>query len=132
LGIPTDSGRCHVTVETVQEHFQRLRQDIENVPVVFIFTADESGYPDFVDSREVQVIVPAAFPHDSVPIPSNRSAKRATMLTAVSTDGGCLKPMITIQRKTYAVHLCEPGLAPDTVMIVHRERCFINRALFDH
>jgi hypothetical protein len=73
LGIPIESGRCQVTVEAIQEHCQQLAAEIENVPAVFIFNADESGFQDFVNAREVQVIVPAAFEYDSIGIPNNRS-----------------------------------------------------------
>jgi hypothetical protein len=79
------------------------------VPAAFIFNADESGFQDFGDAREVQVIVAVDFDHDSISVPSNRSEKRATMLVAVSADGCSLKPMIIIQRKTYEVDLFESG-----------------------
>jgi hypothetical protein len=70
-GIPIESGRCQVTIEEIQESFARLEQGIENVPAAFIFNADESGFQDFVDSQEAEVIVLAAFKHDSVPFPSD-------------------------------------------------------------
>jgi hypothetical protein len=89
----------------IQEHFHRLEEEVENVPAAFIFNADEAGFQDFVDAREVQVIVPAGFDHGSITVPSNRSEKRAAMLVAVSADGSSLKPMIIFQRKTYEVDL---------------------------
>jgi hypothetical protein len=85
-------------VEAIHDHFYRLQQEIENVPAALIFNADESGFQDFVDARELHVIVPAEFESDSVRIPSQRSEKRATMLAAVSVDGSALKPMVIIQK----------------------------------
>jgi hypothetical protein len=101
LGIPIESGRCHVTNEVIQGHFRRLEVEIDNVPAGFIFNADESGLQDFVDAREIQVIVPGEFDQDSTSAPSTRSEKRATMLVAVSAHGCSLKPIIIIPRKTY-------------------------------
>jgi hypothetical protein len=43
LGIRHESGRCHVTIEAIQEHFHRLEVEIDNVPAAFIFNADESN-----------------------------------------------------------------------------------------
>jgi hypothetical protein len=40
--------------------------------------------------------------------------------------------MIIIQRKTYEIDLLESGFTPDKVLILHRERGFIDRMLFDH
>jgi hypothetical protein len=97
-GIPIESSRCQVTIEAIENHFYRLPKEIENVSTAFIFNADESGFQDFVDVREVHVIVPADFESDSVNISSQRSEKRVTMLAAVSTDGSALKPMIIIQK----------------------------------
>jgi hypothetical protein len=53
------------------------------------------------------------------------------MLAALSADGSSLKPMIIIQRKTYEIDLFESGFTPDKVLIVHGERGFIDRTLFD-
>jgi hypothetical protein len=48
------------------------------------------------------------------------------MLSRISVDGCALKPMITIQRKTSELKLFESGFPPDKVLIVHRERGFID------
>jgi hypothetical protein len=60
----------------------------------FLFNTDESGFQDFVDAREVHVLVPAESESDSVSILSQRSEKRATMLAAGLADGSALKPMV--------------------------------------
>jgi hypothetical protein len=39
--------------------------------------------------------------------------------------------MAIIQQKTYEIGLLEVGFTPESVMIVHRERGFIDRALFE-
>jgi glycine cleavage system regulatory protein len=75
LGISIESGRCQVTVEAIQEHFQQFAAGIENVPAGFTFHADASRFQDFADPREVEVIVSAAFEYDSINIPSSRSKK---------------------------------------------------------
>jgi hypothetical protein len=130
-GILIESGRCQVTVEAIHDHFYRLQQEIENVPAAFIFNADESSFQDFVDAREVHIIVSAEFESDSISIPSQRSEKRATMLAAISADGCALIPMVIIQRETYKLDLSESEFTPDKVLIAHRERGFIDRQHFD-
>jgi hypothetical protein len=54
------------------------------------------------------------------------------MLAAISADGSSLKPMVIIQRTTYEVDVFESAFTPEKVVIVHRERGFIDPALFDH
>jgi hypothetical protein len=124
-GTPIESKRCALTVEVIEDHFSRLAQNIANVPASFIFNIDESGFQEFADAYEIQVVVPASFPHDSVTVPVNRSEKRSRMLAAISADGSSLTPMVIVQRKTYEVDLCESGFTPEAVMIVHCERGFI-------
>jgi hypothetical protein len=53
------------------------------------------------------------------------------MLAAVSADGSYLKPMAMIQPKTDETELFELGFTPESVMIIHRERDFIDRVLFE-
>jgi hypothetical protein len=53
--IAIESGRCQVTVKAIQEHFQQLAAEIENMPATFVFNADESGFQEFVNAREVQI-----------------------------------------------------------------------------
>jgi hypothetical protein len=118
-------------MEVIDDYFNRLAQNIANVSASFIFTVDESGFHEFVDAHEIQVVVPASFPHDSVTVPVIRSKKRSTMLAAISADGSYLTPMMIVQRKTYEIDLCESGLTPEAVMIVYRGRGFINRSFFD-
>jgi hypothetical protein len=71
LGVPTEAKRCCLTIEAIEQHFSQLAQETENVPPAFIFNADESGFQDFADVHEIQVIVPASFVHDSIEIPDN-------------------------------------------------------------
>jgi hypothetical protein len=53
------------------------------------------------------------------------------MLAGISVDGCALKPMIIIQRKAYELERFESNFIPDKMLIVHRERAFIVRPLFD-
>jgi hypothetical protein len=116
-------------VEVIDDHFNRLAQNTANVSASFIFNIDESAFQEFVDAHETEVVVPASFPHDSVTVPMNGSGKRSAMLAAISAYGSYLTPMVIVQRKTYEIHLCESGFAPEGVMIAYRERGFIDRNL---
>jgi hypothetical protein len=115
---------------TVQNHVARLAQEIQNVPAVLIFKADEFIFQEFMDASEMRIIDPASYPHDSIEIPASRSMKWSAMLVVVSADGSYLKPIIMIQRKTYEVDLLETGFTPANVLIVHCDCDFIDRNLF--
>jgi hypothetical protein len=52
------------------------------------------------------------------------------MVAAVSSDGGSLRPLVIVQRKTDEVDIIESGLTNNKVRIVHREGGFIGRNLF--
>jgi hypothetical protein len=130
-GIPIESKHCSLTVEVIEDQFNRLAQNNANVPASFIFDIDESGFHEFMDVHEVQVVVLASFPHDSVTIPVNRTEKRSAVLAAISAEGSYLTQVVIVQWKMYEIDLCESGLTPEAVMIVHRERGFIDRNLFD-
>jgi hypothetical protein len=106
-GIPIESKRCALTVEVIEDHFNPLAQNFANVPASFIFNIDESGFQEFVDAHEIQIVVPASFLHDSVTVPVNRSEKRSTMLAAIRADGSYLTPMVIVQPKTYEIELSE-------------------------
>jgi hypothetical protein len=117
-------------METVQEHFARLTEEIENVLPALLFNSDDSGFQEFVDSHEMCVIVPATEPHDSIEIPANKSVKWSAMLAAVNADSLYLKPIITLQRKTHEADPFQAGFRPANLLIVDCERGFIDRSLF--
>jgi hypothetical protein len=77
-------------MEAIREHFIRLAQEIENVPTALIFSPDDSGFQEFMDTREMCVIFLASCSHDLIEILANASAKRSMMLKAVSADGSYL------------------------------------------
>jgi hypothetical protein len=83
LTIPIETERYQVTVEAIQEHFHKLAAEVENASAAFVLNADESGFQDFADAREVQGILPTAFEYDSIHIPSNRSEKRVTIISGI-------------------------------------------------
>jgi hypothetical protein len=130
-GIRIEPKRCALTQEMIDDHFNGLAQNTANVPALFIFNIDAFGFQEFVDAHEIQAVVPAGFPHDSVTVPVNRSGKRLTMLAAISADGSSLTLKVIVQRKTYEIDRCGSGFNPEAVIIVHRERGFIGRNLFD-
>jgi hypothetical protein len=130
-GISIESKRCALPVEVIEDHSNRLPQKIANVPASFIFNIDESGFREFVDANEIQVVVPASFPLDSVTVPVNRSGTRSTMVAAISADISYLTPMVIVQRKMYEIDLCDSGFTSEAMMIVNRECGFIDQNLFD-
>jgi hypothetical protein len=95
------------------------------------FNAEKLGLQELVETREVRVIVPAAFEYDSINVPSNQSEKRAMMRAGISVDGCALKRMIIIQRKPYELELLQSRFASDTRLTAHRECGFIHQTLFD-
>jgi hypothetical protein len=61
---------------------------------------DETGFSDFVDALIEKFIGPDAYLSEWIPIPADRTVKRATLVGGIATDCIPLKPLIILPRKT--------------------------------
>jgi hypothetical protein len=129
-GIPMEKERIMVRLEVLQDYAKRLKAMIEGIPREFVVNMDETGCADFVDAREQKVLVPSTCERTSIPIPSDRSEKRATLVGGIAADGVGLKPLIILPRKTIAKELEIMGYTEDKYMFVHQENGFITKARF--
>jgi hypothetical protein len=57
-----------------------FRRQVHFIPRQFVINVDETGCPDFVDTRNEYVIGPVTDPDDTIPIPVDRSIKRAKLV----------------------------------------------------
>lgn len=44
--------------EDIQNFYQQLAQEVKGIPVGFLFNSDESGQNQYIDARNIYVIVP--------------------------------------------------------------------------
>jgi hypothetical protein len=129
-GIPMEQERVDFDAEEVQMYFEKLTNDITDVPSSLIINIDECGYQEWVDGQKENVIVPIEYRGETVEIPKNRAQRRSTMVASITADGGTLKPMIIVSRKTIETEVYETGYTPNDSIIVFQENGFINSELF--
>jgi hypothetical protein len=130
-GIPMEQERVHADPDEIAAFYQELESILKNIPAAMIYNLDESGFADFVDAKKAKVIVPVEFPSDDIPIPVDRSVKRASLLTCISAGGGYLKPLIIVPRKSVETELYNLGFTPNNVMIKSQENGFLNTEIFE-
>jgi hypothetical protein len=92
---------------------------------------DETGCADFIDTRKQDVLAPADYPDPTIPIPADRSEKRATLVGGIAASGIGFKPLIIVPRKTMAAEVEMAGYGPDQCLIVHQENGFITIRKFE-
>jgi hypothetical protein len=129
-GKPMEQERVNFDHEEVQEYFRKLTIDISDAPASLIINIDECGYQEWADAHDEKIIVSIKFPGDTIEIPNNRAQRRSAMVASIPADGGTLKLMIIVSRKTIELELYETGYTPNECMFVFQENGFINKNLF--
>ena len=131
-GHPMEASRADVPLEVIEDHFDRLQStlSIEHIPPQFFFNIDESGFQQFVDARDVVLVVPSDAAEKEMCYSVNRNSKRATMIGCIAADGTALKPFVISPNRTVEKEIRTLGYRDDTVMIVSQENGFINAAIF--
>lgn len=66
----------------------------ENIPPSFVYSVDESGFQEFVDSINQTVIVPADFGDEYFYYAENRTTKRVSIIGYICLDESALMPCI--------------------------------------
>lgn len=66
----------------------------------FIYNFDEVGYQEYVDSREITVVVPQNFSSEKVFMPYDRNTKRCSAIVSIALDGENPTPSLILPRKT--------------------------------
>jgi hypothetical protein len=130
-GIPMEKTRVMVDPKIVADFTEKMAAECSGVRKEFLVNMDETGCADFVDAREEKVLVPDEYPGITIPIPADRSVKRATLVAGIVADGKALKPLIIVPRKTVAQQISMMGYAAEQCIIVHQESGFITTRLFE-
>jgi hypothetical protein len=98
-GIPVEKERILIRLEHIQYYLPKLKQQIKGATREFTANIDESGCTDFADAGKAKVVEPGDLANLTIPIPTNRAEKRATITAGIAGDGTALKPMIILPRK---------------------------------
>ena len=100
IGVPFDSKRLECTEDSIDKYYDELENNLNGVHPGFVYNFDEVGFQEYVDSREVTVIVPENFSEEKVHLPYDRNTKRCSALVAIALDGENVKPALILNRKT--------------------------------
>jgi hypothetical protein len=130
-GIPMDRSRLMGDPQAIDDFDANIRTLIIDVPRAFVFNMDESGFADYPDARRETVVVPADYQGHEIPIPFDRSTKRATLVAAIAANGAALKPLIVVPRKTIETELILWGYDAQNVVFYYQEHGFITIKLFE-
>ncbi|KAK8845734.1 hypothetical protein M9Y10_020652 [Tritrichomonas musculus] len=61
IEVPFDQNRLACPEQTIDDYFSLLEHNVENANSSFVYNLDEVSFQEYVDSREVTVIVPENF-----------------------------------------------------------------------
>jgi hypothetical protein len=130
-GKPIESQRAELDLTKVKSWYNELKELIRTVPREFIFNMDESGCDEYVDSRNLSVIVPQEHEGKHADVPVHRQTKRATLTGCISADGSSLKPFIILPRETVDDEIFRVGYTPDKVVFFHHVHSFMTKRIFE-
>ena len=131
-GVPMEAVRAESTLESIVDYYQRLECALQyDIPTHFFFNVDESGFQEFVDKRQTQLLVPSSYPYDSKVYSVDRGSKRTTLIGCICLDGSALKPCILSPSKSIETELINLGYNEETVLIISQESGFVNKEAFD-
>ena len=131
LGQRMEEERINCSSEAIDHWFDDIALALgDHTPACFICNVDEVGYGGTEPDPPVVCVVPASHPGAFVPIANTIKAKHATMIAAITADGGALKPLVVVQRATLDVEFREAGYTNDRLLLSKSETGFINTAIF--
>jgi hypothetical protein len=130
-GVPIDSNRAEIDLKQIKTWYTELNDLLKTVPREFIFNVDESGCDEYVDSKNLSVIVPDEHQSKQVEIPVHRQTKRATLTACISADGSTLKPFVILPRETIDEEIYRAGYTPDKVIFFHHVHSFMTKRIFE-
>lgn len=130
-GIPMENDRALCDESKIDQYFSELEEALcFGIPPEFIVNIDETGFQEFVDSTNLQCIVPLMHNGSTVMLPRSRTTKRATLLAGICADGSTIKPLMVLIRDTIEQELLNNGYTPNVVMYGRSDTGFINSNLF--
>jgi hypothetical protein len=123
--------RVFTNAQEIDAFYEEMDQILRHVPKQFVTNVDETGCADFVDTRNVYVIVPATYPDDTIPIPVDRSIKRAALVGGIVAGSKALDPLVIVPRKTMEIELIAWGYGRSHIPFRYQENGFITTLVFE-
>ena len=124
-----DDDRYSVPFEQIKEYYDQLQDELEGVPIGFLFNLDESGQNQFVDAQNISLIVPNDVKLETYPV--SRSIKRITLLHCIGSDGSSSDPMIILPRLTIDNEIFDE-IPTGSVLFASQTKGFCTHELFTH
>jgi hypothetical protein len=131
IGEPMEKNRVSINSAELVTWFLNLKQAILNIPRYFVLNMDETGLDDWVDSRNVHVLVPMSNTDAKISIPVQRACKRATLTGCIAADGSALKPLVILSAKTIAEDIIQAGFTEDKVLFIYQSHGFMTKMIFE-
>jgi hypothetical protein len=75
VGIPIERERAELDLREIGEFYDRLRGEMSGIPSAMFYNLDETGHQDWPDRKDICVVVPASYEHDSIYVACDRSSK---------------------------------------------------------
>jgi hypothetical protein len=129
-GIPTEAARVNASDDDIRLWYQELARKLRGVRREFVFNADESGFSEWTDAKEVSVLVPDDYKLPTIPVPVDRKSKRRSMCVCIGADGSTQKPFIIVERVTAEIDVRLIGYTEDKVAISFQKAAFMTKKLF--
>jgi hypothetical protein len=126
-----ESERVAVDPARLARWYDDLAVAVRDVPRAFVFNVDETGCCDFVDSRELTVVVPFNFEGDTIPLPVDRHSKQSTFAVCIAADGSARRPFVILDRVTMEKDIHYVGYGRSHTHVVSQENAFMTSKLFE-
>ena len=130
-GIAMDEDRLDASEEKIDDYYNQLDETINGIPTPFIFNLDECGFEDWMDARELRVIVPKDYNKATAPYRVSRSGKLSTALHCISADGTWMSPQIVVKRVTFDSEIYK-YVSPYFFQPVHTASGYVNSVSFKY
>jgi hypothetical protein len=131
IGNPRETERVEVDPAAINRWYEELKEKVREIPASFVFNVDESGCCEYADARELRVLVPDDYEHDTIPVPVDRNTKRSTLVACITADGFRFKPFIIVDRVTAEKELPMYGYHARNVALNFQENAYMNTPLFE-
>jgi hypothetical protein len=129
-GVPMDKHRVMADPHAINDFYTNIRTLLMGIPRAFVVNMDESGFADYSDARRETVVVPADFADDTIPVPVDCNAKRATLVAGIAANGSGMTPLILVPRKTIDAELIVCGYDEEKVAFHYQGNGFLTITLF--
>ena len=131
IGQSMEEERINCPSDAIDQWFDDITAALgHHTPACFVCNVDEVGYGGTEPDPPVVCIVPAHHPGMYVPVANTIRAKHATMIAAITADGGAVKPLIVVQRETLDVEFREAGYTSDKLLLSKSDTGYITSSIF--